>query len=337
MNLALSRYVLVLTASTGCVGAYAELAVTKLSSTTLSPTGGGATTDGGGASQVGFNVGVEFGSYKQRFAMGYAAEALSSDPGDSKFTGAAFRYDRQVYAPIERLGLRLGGGILSGQSTFTMNNMKNEDNAYGVFGGVGATFFATWRTPVHAFFGYEAASANTPGGSLTGTGFTFRAGVSLMAKDVRGSVEFVVPLDSARDLTGVIKDGADALGCVTVDQMRTDTIAKLEVVCPGKRHIEYFQIAEGMLVTCEKEVSKKRCEKLSSSIVDAALGKKPERTSTPTPTPAAAPTPPAAPTPDPAPTTPVEPVAPAAPADPAAPAAPAPAAPAAPATAPATP
>jgi hypothetical protein len=319
LKFGLPCHVLALAALSGCVGAYAELAATKLSSTTLSPTGGGADTDGGGASQVGFNLGVEFGSYKQRLAMGYANASFSSDQGDSKFTGASFRYDRSVYAPIDRLALRLGAGFSSGNGTYTMNNMKSEDGAVEVFGGIGATYFATWRTPVHAFFGYGAASGNVPGGGLWGSGFTARIGVSLMAKDVRGDVEIIVPLETARDLTGVIKDGADALGCVTVRQSRSDTVARLEVACPGGRHIEYFQIAEGMVVTCMKEVSKKRCEQLSSSIVDAAV--RPSKKSEPAPAPAPAPTTPPA----------VEPATPAPPADPAAPATPVPDAPTAPA------
>jgi hypothetical protein len=314
--------VLALAAFSGCVGAYAELAATKLS-TTLSPTGGGADTDGGGATQVGFNAGIEFGSYRKRFTMGYASASQSTDQGDATFSGASFRYDHGVYAPIEKLSLRLGAGFASGNSGFTMNNMKTEEGAVELFGGIDATYFATWRTPVHAFVGYEAASAHVPAGGLFGTGFTFRVGVSLMAKDARGDVEFVVPLDSARDLTGVIKVGADALGCVTVSQRRTDTVASLEVACPGGRHIEYFQIAEGMLVTCTKEVSKARCERLSSSIVTAAVAPTTKSEPTPAPTPTPTPAPAPAPTPTPAAVPAAAPVVPADPAAPAAPAAPA--------------
>lgn len=287
----------------GCAGLYGEVAYTSTPSTKISASGG-AEMDGGAGTTVGFNVGVDFSGPRKRFSGGYASTTTSLDGGESKFSGAQMRYDHGIIDLAERLSLRLGAGLESGKSTGTANGMTTEDNSFGFMGGIDATYFATWRTPVHLFVGAhwinrEAGDERT----VTGTGFTARLAVSVIAKDPRGDSMFVVPLEGNRDLTGVIRDGAAAYGCETLDTNRTDYSASLSLKC-GSRRIEYFQIAEGMLVTCRREASKKRCERLSRDIVAAARDKLDEKKraveSTPAPAPAAEPAPAA--TAEPAPT-----------------------------------
>jgi hypothetical protein len=290
----------------GCAGLYGEVAFTSTSSTKVSPASGTA-VDVGSGTTVGFNVGIDFSGATRRFSGGYASTTTSFEGGESKFSGAQMRYDHGIISLAERLSLRLGAGVESGKSTGTSNGTTTEDNSYGLMGGVGATYFATWRTPVHLFVGAhwinrEAGEERT----VTGTGITARIAVSVTAKDPRGDSMFVVPLEGNRDLTGAIREGAAAYGCKTLDTNRTDYSASLLLEC-GSRRIEYFQIAEGMLVTCRREASQKRCERLSRDIVAAARNKLDEKkreaepAPTPTPTPAAPAEPAPAPAAEPAP------------------------------------
>ncbi|MDX2090133.1 MAG: hypothetical protein SFX73_19905 [Kofleriaceae bacterium] len=276
----MARHVLGMTmlasALAGCAGLYGEVAFTSTPSTKVSQSGG-AEVDAGGGTTVGFNVGIDFSGTMKRFSGGYAATTTSFDGGESKFSGAQMRYDHGIISLPERLSLRVGAGLESGKSTGTSNGMTTEDNSFGFMGGVGATYFATWRTPVHLFVGAhwinrEAGDERT----VTGAGVTARLGVSLMAKDPRGDSMFVVPLEGNRDLTGVLQEGAAAYGCDTLDSDRTEYSASLKLKCGSKR-IDYFQIASGILVTCRHEPSEERCEQLSKNIVKAARAKLDEK------------------------------------------------------------
>ncbi len=328
MSNALRGIAVLLSGSLGCAGAYAELAVTKLAGSKVTPDSGGDGVEVAGGTIVGFNLGIEFSNMKKRFGMGYVSDSTSYEGGDGSFTGMAIRYDHTIMSLAERATLQIGGGTTVGTGTGTYNGTANasEGVGLGLLLGVGGTYYPTFRTPVHVMFGVERASrpaGNDNAGmsasdvSIGGIGFTARIAVSLSARDHRPDASFVVPLEGNRDITGVIERGAAKLGCSTEDVGRTSYSASLEVRCDGKR-IEYFQIAQGILITCKHEASESRCRALSDKIVASArstIDKPSEPAATPAATPAAAPAPaPApAPTPDPAPA-PEAPAAPAAPA-----------------------
>lgn len=323
MKTAVPRYLVALSALTGCAGAYADLSVTNVGSTSIEPAAGGTATDGGGATVVGFNAGIEFGNYKKRLYGGYTANSVSGDVGDSSFGGATWGYDHGVYNPLERLSMRIGAGFEVGNSKYTDAMGKDtSDPSYALMIGVGGAFFATWRTPLRAFVGYQRSTGNSAAGTWSGGGFTMRVGASIYARDARPDIDIVVPLDSALDITGALASHAEAAGCAATGRRRTGYSASLEVACKGGRHVEFFQIAEGIMVTCRHEVSKSRCEALVSRIAKGESDEpaKPSAPSTPSPTP----TPEAVPAAAPATPAPEAPAAPAAPAPEAPAAAPAP-------------
>lgn len=282
--------------------------------------------DGGGATVAGFNAGIEFGNYKKRLFGGYTSNRVSGDVGDSSFAGATWGYEHGVYNPLERLSMRIGGAAEIGNSHYTdAMGADATDPSYGLMIGVGGSYFATWRTPVRAFVGYQRSTGNSAAGTWSGGGFTFRVGASIYAKDARPDLDIVVPLDSALDITGALASNAESAGCVTTNKRRTGYSASLEVACKGGRHVEFFQIAEGIMVTCRHEVSRGRCEALVARIAkgESDTPSAPSAPSMPAPTPAPEAVPAAAPVAPTTPETPATPEAPAAPATPEAPAAPA--------------
>jgi hypothetical protein len=277
---------------------YAEATASQVS-TTLTPSGGTA-MDSGGAMQVGFALGVEFGNIRQRFAMGYARQSMSIDSGDSTLAGSSERYDFNVFNIADRIKLRIGLGAQfgSGDSNIgAMGGMSENNSGGGFFAGLGGTYFLSWKNAVHVLAGYQWLAARVPGGDLGGSGPTFRVTLSHYFGDVRPDRSFVVPLPNSTDIVGVLERGGSSIGCISGGAMHQDTYASVNLTCPGDKHIEYFQIAEGMLVTCKHSQSEGACRALSSKIVDAASGggSKSEPTSTPVAQPAAAPTPPPAP------------------------------------------
>jgi hypothetical protein len=309
---------------TGCAGVYAEVQASQLSAE-FSPSGGGTAMDAGGATSVGFNLGVELGSVRQRFAMGYARQSISLDAASSTLSGSETRYDFNVFNIADRIKLRLGLGAQFGSGTSDFGGMDADDSGGGFFAGLGGTYFLTWKNALHVMAGYQFMTQRVTGGSLAGTGPTFRVTLAHTFGDTRPDKSFVVPLSNATDIIGILERGASSIGCISGGAMHHDTFASVNLLCDGDRRIEYFQIAEGMLVTCRHIQSEGACRRLSSRIVDAAAnwGKSP---STPAAQPAATP----APAPAPAPTNTPAPTAP--PADAGSASAPAPDASAPPAT-----
>lgn len=265
--------VAVLIATSGCAGLYGELAVTSTPSTKLTPNSGGAGVDAGGGTTVGFNVGVDFGNTRKRFAIGGGVSTTSFDAGESKASIGTWRYDHALIQLAERASLRLGVGSEVGNATGSSGGMSTDGLGLGVFGGVGATYYPTWRTPVHVLVGPHWLTREAGGEqSLSGVGITARIAIGITAKDPRPDITFVVPLEKNRDITEWISAGGSAIGCTTEDRGRNDYMASLTLRCDGKR-IEYFQIAEGMLITCKRQASRSRCEQLNQRIVEAASAK----------------------------------------------------------------
>lgn len=265
--------------------------------------------DSGGAMQVGFNLGIEFGNIRQRFAMGYARQSMSVDAGDSTLAGSSERYDFNIFNIADRLKLRIGLGAQFGNGSSNigaMDGMSTSEGGGGFFAGLGGTYFLSWKNAVHVLGGYQWLAQSVPGGDLSGKGLTFRVTLSHYFGDVRPDRSFVVPLPNSTDIVGVLERGGSSIGCISGGAMHRDTYASVNLTCPGDRHIEYFQIAEGMLVTCKHAQSEGACRALSSKIVDAASGggSTSEPSSTPPAQPAAAPMPAPAATPDPAPAAP---------------------------------
>jgi hypothetical protein len=268
----MSRFIVVSFAGAlaGCAGLYGEVAVTKVPSMKLTPNAGGDGVDVGGGTTVGFNIGVDFGNTRQRFAMGGGAANTSFDGGDSSFQGATLRYDRSIINLAERAELRVGVGSETGNATGTSGGMETQGIGLGVFGGVGATFYPTWHTPVHLLVGAEWMTAEAGDDmNVRGVGITARLAVGITTNDARPDQTFVVPLEKNRDITGLISMGGAAIGCSVEDESRSSYMAKVTLKCDGKR-IEYFQIAEGILITCKHESSRSRCEALNKRIVAAA-------------------------------------------------------------------
>ncbi len=290
---------------TGCAGVYAEATASQVS-TTLTPSGGTA-MDAGGAMQVGFNLGIEFGNIRQRFAMGYARQSMSVDAGDATTAGSSERYDFNIFNIADRVKLRIGLGAQfgTGESNIgAMSGTSTSEGGGGFFAGLGGTYFLTWKNALHVQAGYQWMFQGVPGGDLAGKGPTIRVTLSHYFGDVRPDRSFVVPLPNSTDIVGLLERGGSSIGCVSGGATHQDTYASVNLTCPGDRHIEYFQIAEGMLVTCKHAQSEGACRALSSKIVDAVTsGGKSDSSSTPAAQPAAAPTPPPAPAPA-APTTP---------------------------------
>lgn len=261
------RIVLGLAGLSGCAGVYAEVATTRISSAQLDSEG---TTTDVAASTIGFNVGAEFGSSRQRFTMGYAAGSISFDGGKASFRGAAMRYDFNLVHLAERLKLRAGFGFESGKDSSTVGTMTDDRGNGGMFlGGLAATYFLRWQNAIHVFVGAAYQTHDIANGTLTGTGITARVAISHTFGDPRTDASFVVPIEGNRDLTGAIETGAEHLGCKTENRSRTDYWASLAVSCPDNRRLEYFQIAEGIMVTCKHAQTEKRCAQWSDEIVKA--------------------------------------------------------------------
>lgn len=277
-------------ATGGCAGLYGELAVTTTPSAKLTPNAGGDSIDAGGGTTVGFNVGVDFGNTRKRFAIGGGTSTTTFDGGESKGSLGTWRYDHALVQLAERASLRIGVGSEVGNATGTSGGMSTDGIGLGAFGGLGATYWATWRTPIHLLVGahwlnYEAGGDR----GVSGVGITARIAIGITAGDPRPDVTFVVPLEKNRDITGWISAGGTAIGCTVESEDRNDYMASLTLKCDGKR-IEYFQIAEGMLITCKRQPMRSRCEALNHRIVEAASAKmdgdKPAATPPATPAPA---------------------------------------------------
>jgi hypothetical protein len=286
------RFLLGVTALSGCAGVYAEVSTTRMTSGQIESAG--TSTDVGGTT-IGFNVGAELGSTRQRFTMGYAADSISFDGGKASFSGAAMRYDFNLVQLAERLKLRAGFGFEAGKDSSTIAGMTNDRGNGGTYmAGLDATYFVRWANAVHVFIGAAYQTHDLAMGTFSGSGVTARVAISHTFGDPRASASFVVPLEGNRDLTGAIEEGARSLGCTTDDRERTEYMASLSVSCSGGRQIEYFQIAEGIMVTCKHAQTKDRCAAWSSEIVRAATEHKTAPAPTPPPAPAVTDAPPAA-------------------------------------------
>ncbi|MDB4960700.1 MAG: hypothetical protein JWP01_699 [Myxococcales bacterium] len=306
----------------GCAGVYAELAATQLSSAKISPSGDGDSTDLGGASTVGFNIGADFGSTRHRFAIGYASDSVSFDNGSGSFGRSSMRYDFNVLSLADRLKLRLALAVELGSGTATYGGMTVDGGGAGAMAGVGATYFLTWSNSIHAMVGARGMYNTAPGGNFTGTGVTARIAIAHTFGDTRPDQTILIPLSFSNDVTGMIAAGAAALGCTITDRHTERTYAWLGVRCSGGRNIRYVQMASGMAITCQHEQSTKNCRALNDAILEAAAPKTtvpepavatPAPIVTPAPTPEAAPTPVPAAAPMAAPTEPAPSVAPPAP------------------------
>jgi hypothetical protein len=309
---------LLLASLTGCFGVYAEVVATTLPSASV-PTGPNMTTTTG-ATSIGFNVGADFGNTKKRFGLGYTSESISVDGGSAKLAGSDMRLDFNVYNLTEKAKVRIGLGAEfgSGSSTKIGGMDRSSSGGGGAYGGLDFTYFLTWHIGLHAFAGARYMTEQVANGSLAGSGLTFRLTATYQFSDVRPDYEEIVPLDSSLDITGVIEAGAQANNCTTFRRSNpTAGYAYVDVKCSDDRNISYFQVAEGIMLTCH-HMTGHECKSINLEILDKAAPKKSE----PEAVPAAAPVTPA---PAPAPATPPATVAPAT--DPAAPATPAPATP----------
>lgn len=271
-----------LTATSGCVGVYAEVAATKFTTAQVS----GAMDTDVGATTVAFSVGAEFSNTNNRLSMGYLSDAITVDGGEATLAGGTLRFDRAIKHIGERFDLRLGAGLDFGSGEATFGGDTTEVSGNGFFGGLGANYFATWRTPVSAFVGFRYLNQDLGDADLHAKGVTVKLAVSYQFHDPRPDVSLVVPLERSNDITGVIERGASARGC-TSNRFRTSTTATLDVVCDGRR-IEFFQIAQGMMVTCYKQPSKSKCDDMASDLVKAGVANV-DRATTPPAEPAAAP------------------------------------------------
>jgi len=287
-----SNFIVMILSLGGCAGVYAEVAGSKLTSTTFAPSTG-TDVDLGGATTLGFNLGVEFGSTRHRFALGYASDSVSFDGGSATHGASSTRYDFNVLSLAARMKLRIGLGFdfgSGGEATYS-GMTRNDSGGGGATAGLDLTYFLTWKNAIHVFAGARVMSQSLPGGSMTGTGATGRVTISHTFGDARPDQKLMVPLDDNADVTGLIELGAIALGCVSTETYRSSSAAVLDVACPGGHHVQFFQISSGMMVTCMHEQSKSACEARAVSIIKA---RKKIVTPTPPAPPAPAPTPPAA-------------------------------------------
>lgn len=308
--------VLMISSLGGCTGVYAEVAGSKLTSATFSPSSG-PDQELSGATSVGVNLGLELGSTRQRFAIGYAADSLSFDGGSASGGASSSRYDFTIIHVAARMKLRLGLGFDAGSGgTATFAGIKRKDTSTaGAMAGLDVSYFLTWKTAIHVLVGARVMTNGLPGGSMTGTGVTGRVTISHTFGDVRPDQELIVPLDDATDITGLIEAGANAMGCVTKDTYRSSTMAHVLVACPGGHRVDFVQIAEGLMVTCEHEQSRSACEAAATSIARSTRKLlSPPAARAPAASPAPEPTPtPVAPAAEPAGATAIEPAQPATP------------------------
>ncbi|MBC7461596.1 MAG: hypothetical protein H7287_09575 [Thermoleophilia bacterium] len=293
---------LVLPFLTGCLGVYAEVATTTLPSATID----GSTNTG--ATSVGFNIGADFGSTRMRFALGYASDTTTFDGGSAKLGTSSSRFDFNIFSLTDRARIRLGLGFARGSGSSEAGGMKRTDSeGGGVFAGLDVTYFLTWKLGLHAFVGPTYMSQTIPGGSVSGTGATFRIAASFTFGDVRPDTTLFIPLEN-RDITGLLEAGAEAAGCrATRDSNPSSGYAFLHVTCRG-REVLYLQIAEGISARCF-DMFEHECKAFTARLTDATA---PAVTGPAAPAPAPAPTP--APAPAPAPVPVAEPIPPATPA-----------------------
>lgn len=273
----------------GCFGVYAEVAATTLPSAKLNDSPVVATS-------VGFNIGADFGSTTKRFALGYASESVSFDGGSATLGTSSSRFDFNVFSVSDRARIRLGAGFALGSGKATANGMtRNDSGGGGGFAGIDFTYFLTWKIAAHAFGGPIYFSESVPGGSISGTGATFRVALSYAFSDIRPDTTFFIPLEDDRDLTGILETGADSLGCTSKrDSHPSSGYAFLGVRCEG-RSVTYMQVAQGIRPRCES-MFRRECDAFTERLVLAAKG------AIKRPTPAAATAAPTAqPTPDPIP------------------------------------
>lgn len=282
----------------GCVGVYAEVAATNYSGGSISPSGGGASVSTG-ASSIGFNVGADFGNVKRRFALGYEKQSLTLDNGSANYGASSARFDFNVLSISKKAHVRLGAafGFGSGSSTFA-GMTRSDAGGGGAYAGAGFTYFVNWHLGLHAMVGASYAAVQLPdSNSFGGGGVTFRLAATYQLSDVRQDIRHLEPLESSTDITDVLEGGAQKLGCHTTRERRS-TYAVLNASCDGN-DIEFFQIAEGISVTCHDSFEDE-CDARVKAIIASA---KTTPAAPPVAQPAAAPAtpPPPAPMPSPAP------------------------------------
>jgi hypothetical protein len=271
-------------ATTGCAGVYAEVSGSYLASAAndlgegSSPVVAADSISSGYT--IGFSLGVDFGSLRQRFAVGYGQDAASFDnDGAIELGMTEMRYDINLLSVSDRTKVRLGLGVGFGSGEATLaatggGTLSEDGSGLSAFAGLGATHFFTWHQAVHLLAGARFLSADAPGGgSMTASGATVRLTYTYQLGDVRPDQEFVVPLEDATDLMPAMGEGARAMGCQATDSSHA-TYAVMNARCPGDRNISYVQIAEGMLVTCENTESLARCQGLAREIIDSALARR---------------------------------------------------------------
>lgn len=267
----------------GCFGVYAEVAATTLPSATIE----GSTSTG--ATSIGFNVGADFGSSRMRFALGYASDSTSFDGGSAKLGASSSRFDFNILTLTDRARVRLGLGFSKGDGSAQAGGMTSTDSGGGgAFAGLDLTYFVSWKLGVHAFGGPAYFTQQIPGGSVSGTGATFRLTVSYTFGDLRPDTDMFIPLEDNRDLTGLLETGAQSLGCrADRDSNPSSGYAFLHVKCDG-RAVVYMQVARGIAARC-MDMFKPECKAFTARLVDATVtATKPVE---PMPAPAAPPAP----------------------------------------------
>jgi hypothetical protein len=249
----------------GCFGVYAEVATTTYPSASLGSAGGSTS-----ASSVGFNVGVDFGNIKRRFAMGYSSQTVSVSGGSASLAGSEGRFDFDIVSLSNRAHVRLGAGVNFSSGTSKLAGMSRSDaGGGGAYGGVDFSYFPTYHVGLHAFAGPAYGGAQLPGGNLSGTGATFRLAVTYQLSDVRPNPSHFYPLEKATDITGLIDTGAHAMGCTTLrDSQPVEGYAYVDVDCDGRK-LMYFQTSNGMVLHCE-HMFDKECEALGDEIVESS-------------------------------------------------------------------
>ena len=253
---------LALSLLTGCFGVYAEVAATTLPSATIE----GSTATG--ATSVGFNIGADFSSARMRLSTGYASDSTSFDGGSAKLGTGSSRLDFNIFALTDRARVRLGLGFAKGTGSSKLGDTEEKHSDGGdVFAGIDLTYFLTWRIGVHAFGGPAYFSQTIPGGSVAGTGATFRLALSYTFGDVRPDSHIFIPLEN-RDVTGLLESGAESIGCdARRDSNPSSGYALLRVKCRG-REVLYMQIAEGMSAIC-MSMFESECEAFTTRLIDA--------------------------------------------------------------------
>jgi hypothetical protein len=249
----------------GCFGVYAEVAATTYPSASLGSAGGSTS-----ASSVGFNVGVDFGNLKRRFAMGYSSQTVSVSGGSASLAGSEGRFDFDIVSLSDRAHVRLGAGVNFSSGTSKLAGMSRSDaGGGGAYGGVDFSYFTNYHVGLHAFAGPAYGGAQLPGGDLSGTGATFRLAVTYQLSDLRPNPSHFYPLEKATDITGLIDSGAHAMGCTTLrNSQPVAGYAYVDVDCNGK-HLTFFQSSGGMVLQCE-HMFEKECEGLGDEIAQSA-------------------------------------------------------------------